>query len=145
NPQIPQIEIQPAQTGGVMSSCEPLTGGPLSRPSLFPPREQPRRFGGRVLLSSGDGRAMYVGSNGNRACETCGGAAVALSKHQFGEKPWLLSFCLALARKRYHKRNGGTCVSKAENTAVKIAKGYDRIAAVLAKTVAQQGDAFELD
>ena len=94
-----------------------------------------------MLLTSRDGRAVYVGPNGDRVCETCGGTALPMSKHQFGESRWLLSFCLALARKRYHKRNGGTCVSKAENYATKLAKFPDRAAAIVAKTYAVMGDA----
>lgn len=105
-----------------------------------------RRFGGRVLLSRGDGYAMYVGSNGSAGCEVCGSRA-ELSQHLFGEKRWLLEFLLALARKRVHRKLGKEipCMKKPQDYAGKLAKLPDRIAAVLAKTVAVQGDAFEVD
>jgi hypothetical protein len=165
--------VQPAQTGGVMSSCEPSAGGPLSRPPLFSHERRPGyssraleimsraepspyparanktqipihlRRRGRLFLNGTNERAMYIGPNAGLVCEICGCESTVVIA---SERPvWLQKFLLALARKRYHKRHGGTCVGNAENTAVKIAKGYDRIAAVLAKTVAHQGDAFELD
>src|ERR1044072_3508654 len=140
--------IQPAQTGGAMTSCELGRGTRLvSRHFLLEKVARPRvrRFGSRVLLSSRSGAVVYVGRNGGSRCETCGAVAVGLSKHLFDEKQWLLSFCLALARKRYHKRNGGTCVKKAEEYATGLAKIVDRFAAVLAETVAVKGDAATID
>lgn len=124
-----------AQTEGI----PPVTWerGPLSRAPLFSPfRVQPATGLKNELVS-------YMPARGILACPVCGSISTAAVPDFLGRerRGWIWNFCLALARKRYHKRNGGTCVKKAEEQAVKLAKGYDRIAAVVAKTYAVQGDA----
>ena len=75
-------------------------------------------------------------------CPACG--AFGRARRQQGQWDWLATFCLALARKRYHKRNEGNCMGRAEDYATKLAKLPDRIAAVVAKTYAVMGDAAEI-
>jgi hypothetical protein len=78
----------------------------------------------------------------SRFCAVCG-AASSLSR--IGGWDWLGNFLIALARKRFHKHNEGSCMNEARDYATILAKLPHRIAAVLAKSVAVKGDAFELD
>jgi len=130
-----QFNSHSAQTEGI----PPVTWerGPLSRAPLFSPfKVQPATGLKNELVS-------YMPAHGILACPICGSISTAAVPDFLGRerKGWIWNFCLALARKRYHKRHGGTCVKKVEQQAVKLAKGYDRIAAVVAKTYAVQGDA----
>jgi hypothetical protein len=78
-------------------------------------------------------------------CKTCGAVATPALKVWL-RRGWQNRVCLALARKRYHRREGGeTCMGRAEEQAFKLAKLPDRIAAILAKSVAVRDDAFDID
>jgi hypothetical protein len=78
----------------------------------------------------------------SRFCAVCG-AANSLSR--IGGWDWLGNFLIALARKRYHKQKEGSCMTAARDYATQLAKLPDRIAAILGKSVAVKGDAFDLD
>jgi hypothetical protein len=100
---------------------------------------------GRIFLNGRRENAMYIGRNAGSVCEICGAdATVTLDTNR---PVWLQKFWLALARKRVHQKTGKEvpCMKQPQEYAAKAAKGYDRIAAVIAKSVAVQGDAFELD
>lgn len=97
-----------------------------------------------MLLVNSNGDATYIGRNGDAVCEICGSESAPPDI----SKVWLRKFCLALARKRFHKlplRKDKPCMKHPQEYATKLAKGYDRIAAIIGKTVAVKGDAFELD
>ncbi|HKO43378.1 MAG TPA: hypothetical protein VJU84_08810 [Pyrinomonadaceae bacterium] len=84
-------------------------------------------------------RTRYRSRFSQPLCPVCG--SFSRAKRQHGQWDWLASFCLALARKRYHKRNGGDCMVRAEEYATKLAKLPDRVAAIVGKTYAVEGDA----
>lgn len=102
------------------------------------------RRSGRVLLVNSNGDATYIGRNGGAVCEVCG----TESAQPNISKVWLRKFCLALARKRYHKlplRKDKPCMNHPQEYATKLAKIVDRFAAVLCETAAVKGDAFTVD
>jgi len=78
----------------------------------------------------------------SRFCAVCGAAN---SFSRIGGWDWLGNFLIALARKRFHKRKDGSCMTAARDYATRLAKLPDRLAAILAKSVAVKGDAFDLD
>jgi hypothetical protein len=92
-------------------------------------------------------RAVYRSDFGrNGECGTCGSAGkeaapdFLLRQH----KGWVWTFALALARKRYHRRKEGACMTQAHDYAIQLAKLPDRIAAIVSKTATCEGDAFHL-
>jgi hypothetical protein len=90
-------------------------------------------------------RTIFRSPANRDACPICGSSErIELQLHVF-RYPWLLWFCLALARKRYHRRNGGRCMKQPQEYATKLAKLPDRIAAIVAKTYAVKGDAAIAD
>ena len=167
NSQVPQVKaVHSAQAEG--SSCA-WERGPLSRAPLFLTgmgnRLRRRRDAYKYDLDErgAEGRRRrrqatatdshlvtpvvvhvrkpYPDVTDHSRCEACGVEVRVPEWARRERRESLFKFCLELARRRYHKRNGGTCVKKVEKQAVKLAKGYDRIAAVVAKTYAVQGDA----
>jgi hypothetical protein len=111
------------------------------------PANLSKRLRGRVVLTRPNGKAVYIGRNGGPECATCGSRSELPSLEAFGGQVWLRSFCLALERKRFHRQKGKEtpCMSAPRKQATDIAKLPERIAAILAKTVAFRGDAFEVD
>ena len=90
----------------------------------------------------------YIGPRGNASCSICGAVSTAAAPDflRRERKGWIWDLALTLARKRHHRNEGGkTCMESAARQATKLVKLPDRIAAILAKSVAVQGDAFELD
>lgn len=88
-------------------------------------------------------RTSYRGRFAGVFCPICG--ARGRAKRQLGQWDWLADFALAVARKRYHRKEGGqTCMGRAEEQATKLAKLPDRIAAIIGKTYAVMGDAAEI-
>jgi hypothetical protein len=78
-------------------------------------------------------------------CKTCG-AAPTPELRVWLRRGWQYRVSLALARRRYHRKEGNkSCMGSAEIDAAKLVRFPDRVAAILAKSVACQGDAFELD
>ena len=51
---------------------------------------------------------------------------------------------IALARKRYHRRKEGKCMTEPRDYALKLAKLPDRIATIIGKSVAEVGDDFSI-
>lgn len=90
---------------------------------------------------------MYTRAGGNASCDICGAVSTAAAPDGLlrERKGWVWNLAMALARKRYHRKEGGkSCMGRAEDQATKLAKLPDRIAAVVGKTYAVRGDAFEM-
>jgi hypothetical protein len=76
-------------------------------------------------------------------CKTCGAVATPAMKIWL-RRGWQNRVSLAIARKRYHRKEGGkTCMGRAEDEATKLVKLPDRIAAIVGKTYAVMGDAWD--
>lgn len=91
---------------------------------------------------------MYVGARGNASCAICGAVSMAAAPDGLlrERKGWAWNLALTLARKRYHRKEGGnSCMGRAEDQATRLVKLPDRIAAVVGKTYAVLGDAFEMN
>jgi hypothetical protein len=116
-----------------------------SRARKSAPTPEYLKKSGRIFFDGKTERATYIGRNAGSVCEICGCDSPALPDIS---KKWLRNFCLALARKRYHKlplRKDKPCMKHPQEYATKLAKLPDRIAAVLAESVAVKGDAWTLD
>ena len=85
----------------------------------------------------------YRRPRGIMSCDICGAVSTAAAPSWLlrERKGWVWNFALALARKRYHRREGGNnCMARAEDYATQLARLPDRVAAIVSKTYAVLGD-----
>src|ERR1043165_4479704 len=71
-----------------------------------------------------------------RLCGICGSVAPSSAHFKLCIPSGIKGFLLAPARRRFHKRKEGTCLSEPQEYANQLAKLPDRIAAVVGKTYA---------
>src|SRR4051794_33848089 len=99
------FHFQPAQTGGTLRTSELGASGSSTPARRFFSR---RRATVRVQPATGLKHEMvsYIAPQGNVACGTCGAISTAAAPDFLlrQRRGWIWNFCLALARKRIHKR-----------------------------------------
>lgn len=86
---------------------------------------------------------MYLGVAGNKVCAVCGAVSITAAPDGLRRerKGWIWDFAMSVARKRFHRREGrATCMNRAEDYAVQLAKLPDRVAAIVGKTYTELGD-----